>query len=69
MEPIKKECGKVYALCRDHGINFFDCANDYANGESERILGKLVQGKRSEVVITSKVFYPANDDVNARGLS
>lgn len=63
------ECGKIYAACRDHGVNFFDCANVYANGDSERILGKLVQGQRNEVVITSKAYYPTSDDVNGRGLS
>jgi aryl-alcohol dehydrogenase-like predicted oxidoreductase len=57
----------MYKLCRDTGINFFDCANVYAGGRSEEILGKLIQGHREEVVITSKVYFPTGPDVNARG--
>jgi aryl-alcohol dehydrogenase-like predicted oxidoreductase len=59
----------LYARCRDAGINFFDCANVYAGGESERLLGALVAGHRQEVVITSKVCFATSKDRNARGLS
>jgi aryl-alcohol dehydrogenase-like predicted oxidoreductase len=59
----------LYARCRDAGINFYDCANVYAGGESERILGALVAGHRQEVVITSKVCFATGPDRNARGLS
>lgn len=59
----------IYTLCRDKGINFFDCANVYAEGESERILGKLISGSRNEVIITSKAYYPTSGDVNGRGSS
>ena len=57
----------MYKLCRDTGINFFDCANVYAGGRSEEILGKLMHSHRDEVVITSKVYFPTGPDVNARG--
>ena len=59
----------MFNLCRDHGINFFDCANVYAGGRSEEILGKLIADCREEVVITSKVYFPTGSDVNARGSS
>lgn len=59
----------MYARCRDSGINFFDCANIYAGGESERLLGTFMQGHRDELVITSKVHFPAGPDLNARGSS
>jgi aryl-alcohol dehydrogenase-like predicted oxidoreductase len=49
------------------GINFFDCANVYAKGRSEEILGKLITGERDDVVITSKAYFPTGTDVNARG--
>jgi aryl-alcohol dehydrogenase-like predicted oxidoreductase len=55
--------------CRDAGINFFDCANTYAGGRSEEILGRLISGHRSEVILTSKVYFPTGDDLNARGAS
>ena len=58
---------EMYKECRDTGINFFDCANVYAGGRSEEILGKLMHNHRDEVVITSKVYFPTGPDVNARG--
>lgn len=57
----------MFARCRDAGINFFDCANVYQKGRAEEILGSLIQDCRDEVVITSKVFFPMSEDVNARG--
>jgi aryl-alcohol dehydrogenase-like predicted oxidoreductase len=59
----------MYHRCREAGINFFDCANTYAGGRSEEILGQLIEGHRDEVVITSKVNFPVGADVNARGTS
>jgi len=53
------------------GINFFDTANVYSLGESERILGKALKdfAKRDEVVIATKVFSAMGDGPNDRGLS
>ena len=59
----------MFHRCRDAGINFFDCANVYAGGRSEEILGKLIADCRDEIVLTSKVGVTMGDDVNARGLS
>lgn len=59
----------LYQRCREAGINLFDCANIYHEGKSEQILGKLIKHERQEVIITSKVFFPTNKDVNGRGLS
>ncbi len=60
---------KLFARCRDAGINFFDCANIYNGGRSEEILGRLMAGGRDELVITSKVNFPTGQGPNARGLS
>ncbi len=60
---------KMFHRCREAGINIFDCANVYAGGESERILGSLVKDCRDEIVLTSKAYFPTNPDGNARGLS
>ena len=42
------------------GINFFDTADMYSNGESERITGKLLKefARRDDIVIATKVFFP-----------
>ncbi|MFQ5576582.1 MAG: aldo/keto reductase [Anaerolineae bacterium] len=59
----------MFNRCREVGINFFDCANVYQKGRAEEILGTLIASCRDEVVITSKVYFPMGDDVNARGAS
>lgn len=59
----------MFQRCREAGINFFDCANTYQKGISEEILGRLVADCRDELVITSKVYYPMSDEVNAKGAS
>lgn len=54
----------------DAGINFFDIADVYAKGESEKAMGAVLKDfPRHELVITSKVFWPMSDDINDRGLS
>lgn len=59
----------LFHRCLEAGINFFDCANTYQQGGAEEILGRLIAGCRSELVITSKVYFPMGADVNARGAS
>jgi aryl-alcohol dehydrogenase-like predicted oxidoreductase len=53
------------------GINFFDTADVYSLGESERVTGKALKeyARRDEVVIATKVFSPMGGDPNNRGLS
>ena len=63
------ECAAMMSRCLDAGVNHFDCANMYGGGESERILGRLIQGRREALIVSSKVFFPVSQDVNARGLS
>jgi len=45
------------------------CANNYGKGQSETILGKVIKGKRDDLVITSKVFTPVGPGLNDGGLS
>lgn len=68
-EADKAASASIFRRCRDAGINFFDCANNYADGESEKILGELIHDCRGEVVITSKVFNRVGADINAHGTS
>jgi aryl-alcohol dehydrogenase-like predicted oxidoreductase len=54
----------------DQGINFFDIADAYARGASERMMGAVLKEyPRHTLVISSKLFWPMSDDVNDRGLS
>jgi 1-deoxyxylulose-5-phosphate synthase len=53
------------------GINFFDTADMYSNGESEALLGRGLRefARREEVVVCTKAFHPTGPGVNERGLS
>jgi 1-deoxyxylulose-5-phosphate synthase len=54
----------------DLGINFFDTANMYSGGESERILGTALEGRRDESVIATKCHFQMDEnDPNSGGLS
>jgi aryl-alcohol dehydrogenase-like predicted oxidoreductase len=56
-----------YALAA--GINFVDTANIYAKGASEEILGRLLRGRRHEIVVASKVRGAMSSSTLDRGLS
>ncbi len=52
------------------GVNFFDNADIYAKGQAEIVMGQVIKDlKRSDLVISSKVFWPMGDGPNDRGLS
>ncbi|MDZ8189327.1 MAG: aldo/keto reductase family protein [Nostoc sp. ChiSLP02] len=52
------------------GINFFDTANVYANGEAEKIVGQVLrQYLRESYVLATKVYFPMGKGPNDRGLS
>jgi voltage-dependent potassium channel beta subunit len=54
----------------DQGVNFFDNADVYANGQAETVMGRAIQGlPREALVISSKVFWPTMPGPNGRGLS
>jgi len=55
----------------DLGVNFFDTANVYADGQSEEILGAALEGHDREFpVVATKVFFEMDgDNPNAQGLS
>ncbi|MEM9099709.1 MAG: aldo/keto reductase [Pseudomonadota bacterium] len=63
------ESARLYAACREAGITFFDCANIYAGGQSEEILGKLIRGHRNEIILTTKLGHDARPGPNGKGAS
>jgi len=66
------EAIEVIDRARELGINFFDTANTYSNGESERILGKALESyDREKVVVATKVFFESTETPgpNQQGLS
>jgi voltage-dependent potassium channel beta subunit len=60
---------KCLTVAREGGINFFDNAESYAQGQSERIMGQALaelDWPRHSYVISSKLFWGIYDDVNMR---
>jgi aryl-alcohol dehydrogenase-like predicted oxidoreductase len=60
---------ELVARALDAGVNFFNSADIYANGDSERILGKALGAKRQHVVIATKVGNRMGPGVIEAGLS
>lgn len=65
----QKEADELTGLALDHGINFFDTADVYANGISETILGKALGVRRKDAVVATKVRFAMSDKPNDTGLS
>ncbi|WP_147803638.1 aldo/keto reductase [Alkalicoccus halolimnae] len=65
----KVESERMFHTALDHGINFFDCADSYSKGTAEEILGGCIQGRREDLVLTTKGFNPTGEAANDRGLS
>jgi voltage-dependent potassium channel beta subunit len=62
--------GQCIKQAYDLGINFFDTANVYAEGEAEKIVGKeLRQYARESYVLATKVYFPMGNGPNDHGLS
>ena len=47
--------GRILDSARKHGVNFIDTADSYMDGESERVIGKLIKVDRHEWVVATKV--------------
>ena len=71
-DQIAFDCMKA---AYDAGINFFDCAEGYAEGKSEEVMGQAIKKfgwKRNDLVISTKINWGAafgDNPVNNRGLS
>lgn len=66
-EEVARDC---IMAAYEAGVNFFDNADVYANGNAEIVMGNVIKDlKRTDLVISSKVFWPTGDGPNDRGLS
>ncbi len=63
------EADRLVGLALDAGINFFDTADIYSEGDSERILGKALGSRRKGIVLASKVRGRTGPGPNDVGLS
>lgn len=64
-----EDTGRLVGAALDAGINFIDTADVYANGESESLLGEVLQGRREEVVLATKYHAPMGAGPNDAGQS
>lgn len=56
-------------LCLDAGLNLFDTADVYSDGASEDILGQALQGRRDQVILSTKTGLRLGDGPNDAGAS
>src|SRR5262245_21762249 len=62
-DEAEAEATLLHAL--DRGINFFDTADSYDDGHNESLLGRVLKGRRREVVLATKTGFI--DKVGADG--
>ena len=60
---------RIVDICLDAGVNLFDTADIYSRGLSEEILGEAVQGKREQLLLSSKATFRMADGPNDLGSS
>ncbi|TIS57503.1 MAG: aldo/keto reductase [Mesorhizobium sp.] len=60
---------RLVDLCIDAGVNLFDTSNMYSNGLSEEILGEVLDGRRDQVLISSKARMRTGTGPNDEGAS
>jgi len=66
----QKTSEAILSCAIDNGVNFIDLADIYARGEAERVCGRALKNHtRSDLVLSSKLFWPMSQNVNDRGLS
>ena len=63
------EARRLIDVCLDAGLNFFDTADIYSAGASEEILGQALEGRRSEVLISTKATFSMGGGPNDKGSS
>ncbi|MEX0309658.1 MAG: aldo/keto reductase [Tateyamaria sp.] len=59
----------MVARALDAGVNFFDTADGYSNGDAEMALGKALGKRRNDAVICTKLGFRQTDQIGDAGLS
>jgi aryl-alcohol dehydrogenase-like predicted oxidoreductase len=63
------EAARLVDICLDAGVNLFDTADVYSDGQSETILGAAIAGRRSRVILSTKLTLRAGEGPNDVGSS
>jgi aryl-alcohol dehydrogenase-like predicted oxidoreductase len=60
---------RIVDICLDAGVTMFDTADVYSSGESERVLGEAIKGRRDKVLISTKGTFRFSEEPNDVGSS
>ena len=63
-----QESRRIAECALDHGVFYWDTADMYGNGASEEVCGRLLQGKRQEIVLATKAWARMGSGANDAGL-
>src|ERR1700722_6041682 len=63
------EARRLVDICLEAGVSMFDTANVYSMGESERVLGEAIKGRRDRLLISTKAAFRFGDGPNDLGSS
>jgi aryl-alcohol dehydrogenase-like predicted oxidoreductase len=63
------EARRLLDICLDAGVSMFDTADVYSAGESERILGEAMKGKRDRSLVSTKATFRSGEGINDVGSS
>ncbi len=63
------EATRLVDVCLDAGLTMFDSADVYSGGKAEEILGQMLQGRRDQVIISTKATFRAGTGPNDVGSS
>jgi aryl-alcohol dehydrogenase-like predicted oxidoreductase len=63
------EASRILDRCIDAGVNFIDTADIYSDGVSEEIVGRLVKGRREDLLLATKCGFPSEPGANGAGSS
>jgi voltage-dependent potassium channel beta subunit len=64
-----QQAAECLSAAKDAGVNFFDNAEAYSGGESERVMGQAFKDlgwKRHEYIVSTKLFWGIHDDINMK---
>jgi aryl-alcohol dehydrogenase-like predicted oxidoreductase len=68
-ETDAREASRLVDICLERGMAFFDTANVYSLGAAEEILGKALDGKRDQAIISTKGTFAMGNGPNEKGSS
>ncbi|MGI8451826.1 MAG: aldo/keto reductase [Streptosporangiaceae bacterium] len=63
------EARRQVDICLEAGVNLIDTADVYSGGLAEEIVGEVLDGRRDDVLVATKVRMPMGDGPNDSGLS